>query len=157
MSKKNDPPRGRDEHQLDPLASSLAEDVLSEDYPMSAVDDELRALGADPDAIGERAREVAWIELERRRRSWMARARDKLEAARRLLVRKAELAGLGRAELLDRIQAIASAEAAPIAAAFRKRTAASASDDELRELLAEMELVRELAREGRAGGTDDPE
>lgn len=110
------------------------------------VNAEIRAAGGDPEAIGRRGAELAKKLLAERGLDWKTRA-----AARRAEMDKRagatpSFAGMGRKELLARIAAARSDErfSAPVVAAFRKRGEEEATDDELRALLEEIELLRRM-------------
>ena len=111
------------------------------------LDAKIRAEGGDPVAIGERGARLAEELLARRKRlQWQAKARGNMEATLAKMATAPKTPKLPRKELIDRIEA-ARHDArlrAPIAAAFRKRTAEKSSDDELRRLLDEIEMLRTL-------------
>jgi hypothetical protein len=122
----------------------------------SKTDDEIaraiEAEGGDAKGIGERGAALAARLLERRERlsGWQERAAAalaKATARARQLPRTPP--SLGRAELERRLS-IARADprfTAPVAAAFRNRSAEESTDEELAALLDEIEILKGLARE----------
>jgi hypothetical protein len=125
------------------------DDDLAEVAAMSAseLDASIRAEGGDPKAIGERGARLAEELLARRKRlRWTAKARGNTESALAKMDAAPRTPKLPRAELLARIEAARSDGRfkAPLAAAFRKRTAEESTDEELRRLLDEIEMLRTL-------------
>jgi hypothetical protein len=115
--------------------------------PGAELDAAIRADGGDPDAIGERGARFAQEMLARRKRlRWQEAARTELEAM------QAKVAGMPRTPALPRAELIARLKAAqsdarfrePIAAAFRKRSAEESTEEELRLLLDDIEMLRRL-------------
>ncbi len=123
------------------------EDVLADDYPMELIDEELRAAGADPVACAEKGRAIAAQAMRRRRLAWQDEARARIAEMKRAGSRqlRLDLSGAALRQALER----AASHPAVAAAAFRKRSHDKMSDDELRELLADLEDVI-----ARSGGTD---
>jgi hypothetical protein len=126
-----------------------ADDDLAEVAAMTpaALDASIRAAGGDPEAIGARGARLAEELLARRKRlRWQAKARGDMTSALAKMSEAQRTPKLPRKELLDRIEA-ARADGrfrAPIAAAFRKRTAEESTDLELQGLLDEIEMLRKL-------------
>jgi hypothetical protein len=133
------------------------EEALAADYAMNAPLEELEAdlarRGIDPARIAARARELA---VSRRaagksgEADWQTRARERLAAARAKIRRVAgDYAELTRAQLLDRLEELRNHPglASPVVAAFRKRDPEESSDEELREMLADMESLVAIAAE----------
>jgi hypothetical protein len=111
------------------------------------LDASIRADGGDPDAIGERGARLAEELLARRKRlRWQAKARGDMDAALAKMREAPRTPALPRAELIARLEAARSDPrfAAPVTAAFRKRPAEESTDDELRRLLDEIEMLRKL-------------
>jgi hypothetical protein len=138
-----------DEELLAAIARTEADDDLAEIAAMSPaeVDASIRANGGDAEGI--RARGLRLVEelIERRQRlAWQAKARGDMETALAKMVEAPKTPKLPRPELLAKIAAARSDGRfkAPIAAAFRKRTAEESTDDELRRLLDEIEMLRML-------------
>jgi hypothetical protein len=126
-------------------ADLAAIEALSE----SALDAGIRAQGGDPDAIARRGAALAEELLARRKRlGWQVKARADMEAARAKMATAPKTPPLPRSELLDRIEAARNDARlrAPVTAAFRKRGAEECSDDELRSLLDEIEMLRALEK-----------
>jgi hypothetical protein len=138
-----------DEELLEAIDQAAADDDLAEIAALTSeqVDATIRAQGGDPEAIGARGAQLARELLERRKRlAWQGEARRGLEAAQAKMAQAPRTPKLPRPELLARLAA-AQKDArfsAPIAAAFRKRTAQESSDEELRRLLDEIEMLRML-------------
>jgi hypothetical protein len=137
------------EELLRAIAEAELDDDIAEIEAMTPaeLDAKIRAEGGDPVAIGERGARLAEELLARRKRlQWQAKARGDMEAALAKMEAVPKTPKLPRGELIDRIEA-ARHDArlrAPIAAAFRKRTAEESTDDELRRLLDEIEMLRAL-------------
>jgi hypothetical protein len=113
---------------------------------VEALEAEVRADGGDPDAIGRRGAALAKERLAERGLDWKARAKDRAAETTRRAGAWPSFGQIPRAELRARIDA-ARADArfsAPVVAAFRKRSAEAATDDELRALLEEIEVLRRL-------------
>jgi hypothetical protein len=138
-----------DEELIAAIAQAEADDDLAEIEAMSPaeLDASIRAGGGDPDAIAARGLRLVEELLERRQRlDWQAKARGNMESALAKMATAPKTPKLPRGDLLKRIDA-ARTDArfkAPIAAAFRKRTAEESTDDELRRLLDEIEMLRTL-------------
>ncbi len=107
---------------------------------------EIRAAGGDPEAIGARGAALAARLLAERGLDWKTRANARKGAMARSVGEWPSFKALSRTELLARIHtARADARfAAPVVAAFRKRGDEDVSDDELRALLEEIEVLRRL-------------
>jgi hypothetical protein len=115
--------------------------------PAAELDAQIRADGGDPEAIGARGARLAEELLARRKRlQWQAKARGDMNAALAKMATVPKTPALPRRDLLDRIEAARNDARfrTPIAAAFRKRTADESTDDELRRLLDEIEMLRAL-------------
>jgi hypothetical protein len=140
-----------DEDVLAAIDAAEADANLAEVAALSpeALDASIRANGGDPDAIAARGVQLVQELLERRQRlDWQAKARANMEDALAKMATAPKTPKLPRGELLKKIDA-ARTDArfkAPIAAAFRKRTADESTDDELRRLLDEIEMLRTLEK-----------
>jgi hypothetical protein len=137
------------EDLLAAIEQAGADDDLTEIEAMSpaALDASIRADGGDPEGIAARGLRLVEELTERRKRlAWQAKARGDMQSAFAKMAEAPRTPALPRDELMKRINA-ARADArlhAPIAAAFRKRTAEESTDDELRRLLDEIEMLRML-------------
>ena len=130
------------------MEQALAEDVLDPAYPIEAVEDELRERGGDPAVIAARGRALAGQLLERRRLSWKEAARAKIAAATQAIARQRDdLAKMSRFELLQIISGLQQERG--LSVAFQKRKPEEATDDELRELIEEAELLRKSSGSGK--------
>jgi len=107
---------------------------------------EIRADGGDPEAIGARGAALAAKLLAERALDWKTRAARRKEAMDRSIGEWPSFKALSRPELLARIHTARSDArfSAPVVAAFRKRGEEDVSDDELRAILEEIEVVRRL-------------
>ena len=143
------------EKKRSPVDLLRAIDQAGADDDLAAIDamtpDELdakiRAGGGDPDAIGARGAKLAEQLLARRKRlRWQAKARAEMKSALAKMKEAPRTPVLPREELLAKIEAARTDGRfrAPIAAAFRKRTAEESTDEELRGLLDEIEMLRKL-------------
>jgi len=124
--------------------TDLAEiDALSKDD----LDAQIRANGGDPDAIGRRGAALAEELLARRKRlSWQAEARAAMDAERAKMATAPKTPPLPREELLARFEAARNDPRFPVGVHFRNRKSGELSDDELREILDEIEMLRTLEK-----------
>jgi hypothetical protein len=138
-----------DEELLAAIERAGADGDLAEIEAMSpaALDASIRADGGDPEGIAARGlRLVEELTLRRKRLAWQAKAHGDMHGALGKMAEAPKTPKLPRDELLKRVNA-ARADGrfhAPIAAAFRKRTAEESTDEELRGLLDEIEMLRML-------------
>ena len=164
---------GHEAAELERVERALDEDLLGEllddGADDEAIDEELRAAGADPEAIASSVRAqveealaeeqalLPWQRLARRKRRRQARWLEDEQGPRGSGSRP-----LARAELLRRID---EARRHPrlegrVQAYFRGREPHEASDEELRGLLEDLEILRRLSEavngtRGRDEGDDD--
>jgi hypothetical protein len=113
---------------------------------LADVDAEIRAHGGDPETIGREGAALAAKHLPERALDWKSRAMGRKEAMDRSIGEWPRLGALPRAELLGLVRA-ARADVrfmAPVVAAFRKRGEEDATDDELRAVLEEIEVLRRM-------------
>jgi hypothetical protein len=118
--------------------------AMSED----AVDAELRAGGADPEAIGRRGAALAEFMLAQHDQDWQTRAKDRQARMKKKAGDWPDFGAMPRPELMARVQAArgdARFASAPVVVAFRKRKNEEASEQELREILEEIEVLKRLA------------
>lgn len=115
------------------MLDSLDNDVLDPDYPIEWVDEDLRAMGADPERIGREGAAFAKALLEKRRLAWQAEAlagvaplQESAEKARRAKPRERSIL----LALLEKLTADVR-YSGQVAVAFRGRKPAEASDEEL--------------------------
>jgi hypothetical protein len=110
------------------------------------LDAEIRADGGDPEAIGRRGAALAQKLLAERKVDWKTRAKARAAETAKKVGEWPSLVGLARDELLARLRAAQSDArfSAPVVAAFRKRAPEEASDDELRAIAEEVEVLRRL-------------
>ena len=138
------------------------EEALAADYAMNApleeIESDLAKRGIDPARIAARARELAVSRAASKEPDWRARAREKLDAARAKIRRVAgDYAKLTRDQLLERLEELRVHPSlrSPVVAAFRKRDPEESSDEELREMLADMDslvaIAAKVADEDSAG------
>lgn len=132
------------------LDDALAADFLKKDFPIEKVDEELRARGGDPEAIGQRGAQLAdelvkeWNRTQWRKDAQKKRQRFLEESARH---QEDAVAGMSRSELLAALQAARENPSlgSSVQAAFRKRRPDQSSDDDLRSLLHEVLILQRLA------------
>lgn len=107
---------------------------------------EVRADGGDPDAIGARGGALAKRLLAERALHWKTRADGRRDAMDKSIGSWPTFAAMPRAELLARVHAARNDArfTEPVVAAFRKRGEDDFTDDELRALLEELEVLRRL-------------
>ena len=127
---------------------------MSED----AVDDELRAGGGDPEAIGRRGAALADFMLAQHDQDWQARAKKRQARMKERAGDWPDFGAMPRPELIARVQAArndARFANAPVVVAFRKRKNEEASEQELREILEEIEVLKRLADGASDANQDD--
>jgi hypothetical protein len=110
------------------------------------LDAEIRASGGDPDAIGQRGVALAAKHLPERALDWKTRAQGRKEAMDRSVGEWPRFGALPRTELLALVRAARTDTrfSAPVVMAFRKRGEEEATDEELRAVLEEIEVLRRL-------------
>lgn len=126
---------------------SLDDDLL--DVDLSAIDDELKALGVDPGALAKRASEFVAKAKDEERLAWQDRARERRaqlearasKAATRVPANMDRAATLAR---LDELRVRDAAVGSAITMAARKRKPEESTDEELKALLEEMEALRAI-------------
>lgn len=131
------------------LEEALAADFAT-DAPLEKLESDLERRGIDPATIAARARELARSRGLPAEASWRVRARQRLAAARDQIRRVAgDYADLTREQLLARLEQLRNHPSlgAPVVAAFRKRSPAESSDQELREILADIETLVAIAED----------
>jgi hypothetical protein len=151
------------EETLDAIDQQHAAEELARIKAMSdaEVADSLRAAGADPDAIGQRA--VALVakleaakkqkaedkkaEAARKRAAWQPRAIERFRRAQEVLTRPRAPRGLSRDELLARIRAAAKDPrfSEPIAIVFRDTNLDTSSEEVLEAILDAIEDLADLS------------
>lgn len=144
-----------DKEVLALLESSLLSDALYSDaYPIEQVDEDLRGAGLDPDQVGKRGAELASQLLKKRRLAWQDKARMTLERRSTNTRLSHRREPLSRAAMLQQLNMLRSNPelGAPVATAFRNRKPSDASDEDLRSILEDVELLRELTK---ADDTDE--
>jgi hypothetical protein len=146
--------KGKTEKELWQALEGLDADLLDPGLPESVVDDELKALGVDPQALAKRASEFVAVVKEEERLSWQERAqqsRARLEAL--AAGSKANVpSDMGRQAMLLRLDELRKTDpnvGTAIKMAARKRKPEESTDDELRALLEEMEALRAIEGSGR--------
>jgi len=145
-----------------PLTFDELEDALAADFATNAtreeLEEELARMGIDAETVASRARQIADERTgSADAASWRTRAREKLAAAREKVRRTVgRYADMTRDELLARIDDLKNHPSLtqPVTAAFRKRSPAESTDDELRAILADMEALVEIAGQS---DTDEPD
>ena len=117
--------------------------------------------GGEPSAIGARGAALAAKLIERRKRQlWQVDAHEKLDAARAKIGASDEERGkrgrLSRAEMIARIDDARRDATFAAKLAARKGGTDEASDDELADLLAQLEILRAMqGGDGGGGGKTD--
>jgi hypothetical protein len=131
----------------------LAEDVLSDDYPLEEVERELREAGLDPDQVAKRGSAAIQQLAKKRRLAWQAEAGRLRDAMQAKLAARPRVSDLPKAELLARIEAARGDRrlSGPVLLAARNLSS-SASDDELSQIVEEIEALALLADEGGPSG-----
>jgi hypothetical protein len=125
------------------MLDALDEDVLEEEYPLELIEEEIRAAGGDPEAIGRRGAALAKELLDKRRRAFEAEALESVaELEKRAVLARARPVR-SREHMLRRVR---RAEADPrfagqVAVAFRGRKPEEPTDEELATLVAKLEAL----------------
>ncbi len=142
-----------DRETLAEFEAAMADDLLSSEMSEAYLDQVLAAAGADPAAVSKRGAALAADLLERRRLGWQ-------DSAARRIAREADIVARRMKEFVDvpvkevrRLLDAARTDPTAggvVAAAFHKRKPEDASPEELRNLLAEIEALREIAALGDA-------
>ena len=106
---------------------------------------ELREVGFDPEAIARRAVALRHTVEQEGTGSWRARARRSI-ARHKSVERRApaRAACLDRGQLIARIEALRGRDARPVAASLRGFDEGDLSEEELRGLIEDLELLYEL-------------
>lgn len=140
-------PKAKTDTELWCALEGLDDDLLDPALPTDIVADELRKLGLDPVALAKMGSGVVAQLQEQERLSWRAKA---LEKRARLEGRGARVtvpAGMSKAAMLARLEELRSSHprmGTAVVAAFRKRKPEESTDEELRGLLEDMELLRSI-------------
>jgi hypothetical protein len=145
--------RKTDAELLDALAAE-AELARIGALSKSEVKDELHAAGFDSDAVGKRGAELAQKLLAKRAGAaggWKDAARATRDAMRAQVGAFPAFGAMARSELLALVQAARTdPRYGAVIASFHKRGDEEATDEELRDLLAQIEAVRRLGDGGGA-------
>lgn len=125
---------------------ALDDDLLRADSPIGAVDRVLREAGADPEEVARRGVALVAQLARSRRLSWQKRARRRLVGMAAKTPRQLRM-DLDGEELRAAIQRARAHPAlgGQMAAAFRNRGEEDMTDEERRDLLADMEAVIAMA------------
>jgi hypothetical protein len=129
------------------------DDLPDPHVPMELVDQELRALGADPDALAREGETFARGLLEQRRLRWQENARQKRDSlASRVLSATRSFAEMNFDELLAEFLRVRAEPGfgEALAGAFHNRKPEESSPEELRAILEDFDKVR--AMRGPQGG-----
>jgi hypothetical protein len=141
--------KGRTDDELWVALEGLDEDLLDPHLPEALVDDELKAIGVDPMALGARGAEFVQQIKEEERLSWQTRAQER-RAQLAAQASKAAIeipASMGRQLVLARLEELRNTNSTvgnAIRMAARKRKPEESTDEELRLLLQEMETLRAM-------------
>lgn len=138
----------KNDQELWEALERLDDDLLDPSLPESVVDDELKAAGVDPSALGKRATALVARAKEDERLSWQARAKERQARLSSLAVAdSAQNAYMTRNEVLARLEELRTSNpeiGTAIRMAARKRKPEESTDDELRALLEQMEALRAI-------------
>jgi hypothetical protein len=134
------------------LVDALAAEAELERIGALSKDDvkaELRVAGFDPDATGRRGEELAQRLLAKRAGGWKDQARAARDAMRARAGDWPSFGAMARSELLALVQAARTdGRYGAVLASFHKRGDEAATDEELRDLLEQIEVVRRLGGGG---------
>ncbi len=134
--------KGKTDAELWAALQDLDDDLLRDESPVANADTVLREAGEDPVEVGQRGAAFVAQLLKKNRLSWQERARRRIaELAGKTSSRlRIDLAGDELRAAIDRAGR-REAIGPELAAAFRKRSNQEMTDEELRELLADIEDV----------------
>jgi len=140
-----------DDELVEVLSSQIDDAILSEDYPISEVEEGLRQAGADPNEIGRWGTTLVAELAKKRRLAWQATAAKTRDMMQAKLARRQAVASMPRADLLRRIDEARRNPrlSDPIALAARNMDEAASTDDALRELVEDLEALALLAEKDR--------
>jgi hypothetical protein len=125
----------------------LDDDLLDPNLPSTVLDEELRSMGLDPDAIAQRGIDFIVKVQEEERLAWQARARERRTQLEAKASRAVVVQGLDRAAVLARLEQLRATHpklGTAIQMAARKRKPEESTDAELRALLEQMEALRAI-------------
>jgi len=126
------------------LQKSLAEDFLDPVMPKETVLECLEAANVDTKALCTEGKALVSELLEKRRLHWQEEARQRIKVRAQITERSRHQETLGRNEMLERLNQFRTDPSlgAPVVAAFHKRNPEEATEQELREMLIEVEMLK---------------
>ncbi len=127
---------------MDSLQRALTEDLLDPNLPISQIEDCLREAGLNPTNLRLAGAQLAGELIDRHRLAWQEDARQTIKKRAPIIARLKSLASESREQIMLRFAQLRSE--GHVVAAFRNRQAEQTSLDELRAILEEVELLREL-------------
>ena len=138
--------QGQAEHELWAALEGL-DDLLDPNLPATALEDELRSLGLDASALGQRGVDFVSKVKEEERLAWQTRAHERRAELEAKASRAVIVAGLDRAAVIARLELLRATHTklgTAIRMAARKRKPEESTEDELRALLEQMEALRAI-------------
>lgn len=139
--------KGKTDKELWSALDGLEDDLLDPNFPEALVEVEIRRLGLSPEALANRGSEFVAQVREQERLSWQARALEKRAQLEARVLRVKVPSNMSRQAALDRINELRASDSkvgAAIRLAARKRKPEESTDEELRDLLEEMEMLRAI-------------
>jgi hypothetical protein len=154
-----DDTKKRDPREIVRAIDRIAEDVLDPDYPDELVDEDLREMGLDPEAVGRRGADLAARLLAERREALRDEA---IAAGAPLADRLAEAKEKPRRTREQMLERIARADADPryagqLGLAARGRRPEEPTDDELAALCEKLDALGIPEPDGTSAVPDPPE
>lgn len=134
-----------DRDTFERLCLSLDDDLLTEAYSSEEIDQELRDLGIDPEALGQRGQSLVNGLFDKQRLSWQDVARRKHERSQQIENEIQMEFDFPKDLLIQMLNNTQHPQASnKVSAYFRKRKPEDASEEELRELLREIEFLKRI-------------
>lgn len=146
------PTKGKTDKELWLALEGLDDDLLDPNMPDAMVEEELRQLGIDPDALARRTLDTVARAKEEERLSWQARARERRGVLEGRMEKTTVPETMDRGAMLARLNELRSSNSrigSAIMVAARKRKPEQSSDEELRGLLEDMEALRAIEDDER--------
>lgn len=139
--------KAKTDKELWSFLESLNDDLLDPDLPEDIVDEELRELGLDPNVIAKKGIEFINQRQERERLSWQTKARERAAHFEARTPKTKVPPNMDRQTILRRIDEIQKTYPDTIKMAARNRRAEESSDEDLRGLLEDMEMLCAMKEE----------
>lgn len=146
------PTKGKTDKELWQALEGLDDDLLDPRMPDAMVEEELRQLGIDPNALARRTLDTVARTKKEERLSWQTRARERRGILEGRTAKTTVPETMDRGAMLARLNELRSSNSrigSAITVAARKRKPEQSSDEELRALLEDMETLRAIEDDGK--------